>query len=93
MYLPSNGLLASDKEFLKPLIEAAVQETLEAGMTETLGADRAGREDRPAGAAGSRRTVLNQVVRALPVPRRCGISSPSSKASISEPGFIFCAMH
>ncbi|MGY4289648.1 transposase-like protein [Bradyrhizobium sp. LM2.7] len=30
-------LLASDKEFLKPLIQAAVQETLEAEMTETLG--------------------------------------------------------
>ena len=36
--------VSSDKEFLKPLIEAAVQETLEAGMTETLGADRAGRD-------------------------------------------------
>src|ERR1700751_2795561 len=31
-------LLASEKEFLKPFIQAAVQETLEAEMTEALGA-------------------------------------------------------
>lgn len=34
-------LLASDKEFLKPLIQAAVQETLDAEMTETLGRRKA----------------------------------------------------
>ena len=37
-------LLASDKEFLKPLIQAAVQETLEAEMTAALGALRRGSE-------------------------------------------------
>src|SRR5438132_9069008 len=43
-------LLASDKEFLKPLIQAAVQETLEAEMTETLGAEKGERSEarRPA---------------------------------------------
>jgi hypothetical protein len=38
-------LLASDKEFLKPLIQAAVQETLEAEMTETLGAEKGERAE------------------------------------------------
>jgi transposase-like protein len=38
-------LLASDKEFLKPLIQAAVQETLEAEMTETLGAEKGERSE------------------------------------------------
>src|SRR5690349_19633549 len=33
-------LLASDKEFLKPLIQAAVQDILEAEMTEALGAEK-----------------------------------------------------
>jgi transposase-like protein len=37
--------LASDKEFLKPLIQAAVQETLEAEMTETLGAEKGERSE------------------------------------------------
>jgi putative transposase len=35
-------LLASDREFLKPLIQAAVQETLEAEMTEAVGAEKGG---------------------------------------------------
>ena len=38
-------LLASDKEFLKPLIQAAVQETLEAEMTEALGAEKGERSE------------------------------------------------
>src|SRR5438105_8472966 len=38
-------LLASDKEFLKPLIQAAVQETLEAEMAETLGAEKGERTE------------------------------------------------
>ncbi|WP_247441848.1 transposase [Bradyrhizobium sp. CW7] len=33
-------LLRSDKEFLKPLIQSAVQDILEAEMTETLGAEK-----------------------------------------------------
>src|ERR1700750_124941 len=38
-------LLASDKEFLKPLIQAAVQQTLEAEMTEALGAEKGERSE------------------------------------------------
>ena len=38
-------LLASDKEFLRPLIQAAVQETLEAEMTEALGAEKGERSE------------------------------------------------
>ncbi|WP_283809302.1 transposase [Bradyrhizobium sp. LMTR 3] len=38
-------LLASDKEFLKPLIQAAVQEMLEAEMAETLGAEKGERTE------------------------------------------------
>ena len=38
-------LLASDQEFLKPLIQAAVQETLEAEMTEALGAEKGERSE------------------------------------------------
>jgi hypothetical protein len=38
-------LLASDKEFLKPLIQAAVQEMLEAEMTEALGAEKGERSE------------------------------------------------
>ena len=38
-------LLASDKEFLKPLIQAAVQETLEAEMTEALSAEKGERSE------------------------------------------------
>jgi len=38
-------LLASDKEFLKPLIRTAVQELLEAEMTETLAAEKGERTD------------------------------------------------
>jgi len=37
--------LASDKEFLKPLIQAAVQETLGAEMAETLGAEKGERTE------------------------------------------------
>src|ERR1700752_1337924 len=44
-------LLASDKEFLKPLIQAAVQETLEAEMTEALAA---GKGERTEGRLGYR---------------------------------------
>jgi len=38
-------LLASDKEFLKPLIQTAVQEVLEAEMTEALGAEKGERSE------------------------------------------------
>jgi transposase-like protein len=38
-------LLASDKEFLKPLIQAALQEVLEAEMTEALGAEKGERTE------------------------------------------------
>src|ERR1700746_782627 len=38
-------LLRSDKEFLKPLIQRAVQEILEAEMTETLGAEKGERSE------------------------------------------------
>src|SRR6201990_36486 len=38
-------LLAADKEFLKPLIQAAVQETLEAEMTEAVGAEKGERSE------------------------------------------------
>ena len=38
-------LLASDKEFLKPVIQAAVQEMLEAEMAETLGAEKGERTE------------------------------------------------
>ena len=38
-------LLASDKEFLKPLIQAAVQEVLEAEMTEALAAEKGERTE------------------------------------------------
>src|SRR5215475_7549034 len=38
-------LLRSDKEFLKPLIQGAVQEILEAEMTETLGAEKGERSE------------------------------------------------
>jgi putative transposase len=38
-------LLAADKEFLKPLIQAALQEVLEAEMTETLGAEKGERTE------------------------------------------------
>jgi transposase-like protein len=38
-------LLASDREFLKPLIQAAVQETLEAEMTEAVGAEKGERSE------------------------------------------------
>src|ERR1700747_1408193 len=38
-------LLASNKEFLKPLIQGAVQEILEAEMTETLGAEKGERSE------------------------------------------------
>lgn len=41
MSLPSTTV-ALGKELLKPLIQAAVQETLEAEMTETLGAEKGG---------------------------------------------------
>lgn len=37
-------LLRSDKESLKPLIQGAMQEILEAEMTETLGAESAARD-------------------------------------------------
>lgn len=37
--------MASDKEFLKPLIQAAVQETLGAEMAETLGAEKGERTE------------------------------------------------
>lgn len=36
-------LLRSDKGFLKPLIQSAVQDILEAEMTETLGAEKGDR--------------------------------------------------
>ena len=49
-------LLASDKEFLKPLIQAAVQETLEAEMTEALGAEK-GEPQRRAMRSRPRRSV------------------------------------
>ena len=32
------SLLASDKDFLKPIVRAVLQEVLEQGMTDTLGA-------------------------------------------------------
>ncbi len=38
-------LLRSDKEFLKPLIQGAVQDILEAEMTETLGAEKGERSE------------------------------------------------
>ena len=38
-------LLASDKEFLKPLIQAALQEVLEAEMTEALAAEKGERTE------------------------------------------------
>jgi putative transposase len=38
-------LLMSDKEFLKPLIQGAVQEILEAEMTEALGAEKRERSE------------------------------------------------
>src|ERR1700759_5331039 len=38
-------LLAADKEFLKPLIQAAGQETLEAEMTEAVGAEKGERSE------------------------------------------------
>jgi putative transposase len=38
-------LLRSDKEFLKPLIQGAVQEILEAEMTEALGAEKRERSE------------------------------------------------
>ena len=38
-------LLASDKEFLKPLIQTALQEVLEAEMTEALGAEKGERSE------------------------------------------------
>ena len=38
-------LLASDRDFLKPLIQAAVQETLEAEMTEAVGAEKGERSE------------------------------------------------
>ena len=33
-------LLAADKEFLKPLVQTAVQEILEAEMTDAVGAEK-----------------------------------------------------
>lgn len=39
-------LLRSDKEFLKPLIQGAVQDILEAEMTEALGAEKGERGSR-----------------------------------------------
>src|SRR6201984_39110 len=38
-------LLAADKEFLKPLIQTALQEVLEAEMTEALGAEKGERSE------------------------------------------------
>src|SRR5262245_39221575 len=38
-------LLASDKEFLKPLIQTALQEVLETEMTEALGAEKGERTE------------------------------------------------
>lgn len=37
--------MASDKDSLKPLIQAAVQETLEAEMAETLGTEKGERTE------------------------------------------------
>jgi transposase-like protein len=39
------GLLEGDKEFLKPLIQATLQEVLEADMTEALGAEKGERTE------------------------------------------------
>jgi hypothetical protein len=48
-------LLASDREFLNPLIQTAVQEVLEVEMTEALGAEKgSGRKD---GLAIARATI------------------------------------
>ncbi len=39
------ALVAEDKEFLKPLIQSALQEVLEAEMTEALGAEKGERSE------------------------------------------------
>ena len=46
------ALLAEDEEFLRTLVRAALQEVLEAQMTEALGAIRIGRSERQADQIG-----------------------------------------
>src|SRR5712671_5591619 len=63
------ALLAEDEEFLRALVRTALQEVLEAEMTEALGAEKgeraAGRQAGAAGAAGSNRALLDRAVRTL----------------------------
>src|SRR5687767_14459397 len=75
------ALLSEDQDFLQPLVQAVLQELLEAEMSEALGAAGApwlpqrllrphagdpGRQAGAAGAAGPRRPLLDRAVRALP---------------------------
>lgn len=80
-------LLALDQEFLKPLIQAAVQETLEAEMAETLGAEKGERTEARLGYRSGyyTRSLITRVGKIeLKVPRivRDG-SRPSCLSAIS----------
>ena len=81
------ALLAEDEEFLRALVRTALQEVLEAEMTEALGAEKG---ERAAGRQGYRsgyygRTLITRVGKLeLRVPQdRAGGSRPSCSSAIS----------
>jgi Transposase, Mutator family len=62
-------LLRSDKEFLKPLIQAALQEVLEAEMTEAVGA---GNGERTEGRLGYRSGYYGRSLITVSASSSCG---------------------
>ena len=81
------ALLREDEEFLRALVRTALQEVLEAEMTEVLGAEKG---ERAAGRQGYRsgyygRTLITRVGKLeLRVPQdRAGGSRPSCSSAIS----------